>query len=168
MPQIELDPLAVPETKVVRIFSERVEGVLDRRNSFVDSQSGEAYEVSKSAVLPSDFFPDRESFELVRQEHAEHAQRLMEMGIDISALARTALTGNLLTERNLPQYQTTMVARLLISSEGKLDRANALWRWIRMAFFICCNTWLFPQAHLLIQSLPHILCFRIHRLKVLQ
>lgn len=134
MPRIEIDPPQVTTNELLDYIAPRLEASLAIRNNFfelalqagpgVEARPEKHYGVSKSVVLPSDFLPDEAARVALREEHQAHLAHLRETRVDADKTRKVSLMGNLLTERNLPQYIAKMTFGLLMSTGGKIPKST--------------------------------------------
>lgn len=127
---IEVDPPNVPEEVLIDYIAEPLEASLDRRNSYKDPETGLELDVSQTFLHNSNWFSSVDAFYDIRAEHRQHMARLDEAGIDASNVMATAILGNLLTERNLPQYHSLMMRKVFGSSPAP-ESAEPLKRWVK-------------------------------------
>jgi len=130
MERIEVDPRNVPEDVLVEYIARPLEDSLNRRNSYRDAENGIELDVSPTFLHTSDWFPNIDALHDVRREHQAHMARLAEAGIDATNVMATATLGNLLTERNLPQYHELMM-RQVFDTQAWPEHAEPLRRWVR-------------------------------------
>lgn len=129
MKHIEVEPMPMTGLEFVEAIAEPFADIIAKRNNF--EADGQAYDVSKSLVLPSDFIPDEETRALLREEQQAHTAYLYEIGVDVGNLPKIALMGNVLTEWNLPQYQAKMLGGLYMGAGNKGDAVGLFADWFR-------------------------------------
>lgn len=143
----KIETVPVPDIVIVSSIASEFEEVLAHRNSFsAEDTSGDysgssdlhdkpeiQYGVSKSIVLPSDFIPNEQARYDIGREHVKHLGTIKELGIDLGNLPKLTITGNTLTEKNLPQYQTAMMEKLwtMAGREDNKEAMKLLMDWVR-------------------------------------